>query len=63
MIKLFVSLTLRKTLGQNMIQSAGGRRCKILREDKFIVPSYPRETAMALFKKLTGHDCFQDHLV
>ena len=37
-----------------MIQSAGDRRRKILREDKFIIPSWPRKTAVTLLKGLTG---------
>ena len=60
MIKLIVNLTLRKILGQNMIQSAGDRKWKILREDKSIISSYPRKRAVALFRGLTGHDCLQD---
>ena len=56
-IKLFINLTFRKILGQNMIQSAGDRRWKILRDDKSFIPSYPRKTVVALFRGLTGPDC------
>ena len=49
-IKLFVNLTLRKILRQNMIHSAGDSKWKILREDRSIIPSYPRKTALALFR-------------
>ena len=63
MIKLIVNLTLRKILGQNMIQSAGDRKWKILREDKSIISSYPRKRAVALFRGLTGHDCLQDDVM
>ena len=49
-IKLFVNLILRKILRQNMIHSAGDSKWKILREDRSIIPSYPRKTALALFR-------------
>ena len=61
-IKLFVNLILRKILGHNMIQYAGDRRWKNLREDKSIIPSYPRKAAVVLFKRLTGHNCLQNLL-
>ena len=45
-----------------MIQSAEDIKWKILREDKSIIPNYPRKTVVVLFKGLTGHKCLQDQL-
>ena len=61
-IKLLVNLTLRKIHGQNMIQSEGDRRWKILKEDKLNILSYPVKTAVALFTGVTAHNCLQNGL-
>lgn len=59
--KLYVNLIHRKTVKWNMTQGAGDRRWKILGDEK-IIPGFPRKTAVALFRGLTGHDCLQNHL-
>ena len=44
-----------------MVQRATNKRWKILGEER-AVPGFPRKTAVALFRGLTGHDCLQDYL-
>ncbi|KFM59182.1 hypothetical protein X975_12405, partial [Stegodyphus mimosarum] len=60
--KLFVNLTLKKILKQDMIQCAMDKSWRILGEETTLTPSFPRKTAVALFRRLSGYDCLRDHL-
>lgn len=70
MTKLFVNLTLRKALPslmlctlqqQDMLQYEEHKRWKTLGKGRTL-PSFPRKTAVDLFRELTGLNCLQNHL-
>ncbi|KFM58471.1 hypothetical protein X975_07553, partial [Stegodyphus mimosarum] len=50
--KLFVK-TLKKILKQNTIQRAMDKSWRILEEETTLIPSFPRKTVIALFRRLT----------